>query len=352
MKKIIIGFVFCLSFFLVSCSDDDNNESTNVESIKILETVNDTIYLFNGDEYRIKLQTVPANSEVKFYSTNPVSFRVNQNTGLIMTTAGGVGTVIAFAPNGDGWTKAITTVFVTEYVEKISVKAGKETRILATNGSATLSSDFVVSRFTATNKKVTYSSSDPDIVSVDANSGLIRYVSRGIAEITAKAEDEGGVVSDPITVYSGYKYVEVSRTTNGAVGTASETASGYTITRAHDGNTTNSASYCWRTTGLNSPEWLMIDLKSKKDLSQLYFKKGYNTKTMEVYYHPSDEDGITGNSEGFVQFYSYVFANSSWATVTYDIFPEVISTRYVLMRFPDTYNTYVAMNEVKFSVVE
>ncbi|MDU1889097.1 MAG: discoidin domain-containing protein [Dysgonomonas sp.] len=334
MKIFIIGCLFCLSLLFVSCSDDDDtNNGTNVESIKILETVNDTIFLFSGDEYQIKLQTVPANSPVKFYSNKPESFRINQSTGMITTTAGGIGTVIAVAPNGNGWTKAVTTVYITEHIEKISVKSGQETHILAANASVSLAGDFEISRSSATNKKLIYISSKPDVVSIDENTGLLRYVSKGIAQITAKAADDEGVVSDPITVYSGYADTKLSK--YDWIATASTTQGNYLPSRVIDGLT--SQSNFWHANWDNPqpfPYYVMIDMKAVKSFSKIVLTRRMNyadNRDMEYYISDISTDGLSADDASFRRIHEFTYGDepASVRVKTFNVFPESFQSRYL-----------------------
>ncbi len=332
MKTYIIGCIFCLSFLFISCSDDDDNTgNANVESIKILETVNDTIFIQKGDEYQVKFETAPANSQIKFYSNKPESFRVNQNTGLITTTAGGVGSLIAIAPNGEGWTKTVTVIYVIEYIEKITLKADKDLRFIASGTSALLSNDFEIESSTATNKKLIYTSSDPSIVSVDKD-GLATSLSKGIVKITAKAADGGPAVSEPITVYSGYADTKLSK--SGWEATAISTQSGnYQTYRIIDDNTTTFWHSSWDRP-LPFPYYVLIDMKAMRSFYKIVLTRRASyadNRDMEYYISDVAMDGLSADDPSFTKLTEYSFGDepASVRTHTYNIFPDAVQSRYL-----------------------
>jgi hypothetical protein len=356
MKNIYYWMGILLLLILAGCSDIDENEgqTVNVESITFQGITNDTIYLKKGDKYQLAATTIPANSPVKFYNTTSESFKVNQSTGEITALAGGVGTVIAIAPNGDSWTKAYCQVSVTENVAQITVSAENIIQILS-SGTRAVSSYFTVLPYTVTNKTLTYESSHPEFATVDPHTGVVTYVSKGYTEIIAKAVDGSNISSEPIQVYSGYATTAIPRNNPAWTATASSTEPPVTGTyrpgRAIDGST--SGGNFWHASWSNPPQfplYFQIDFGSARTLSEveIYRRSSpqMDVRDVEFYIIPANittEDGITWTDERYVQWGTLSFYGGAVSGTGVDArnklfrtFPETVTSRYLMLKLLNT----------------
>jgi hypothetical protein len=334
-NKYLILVSFVLAVALMACSEEDKNGVIDAESITFTGTT-DTIYLMKGDVYQLKINTVPAGAPVKFSNTNSDAFRVNQS-GEITALAGGLGTVIAMAPNGDSWIKAYCKVLVTENVEEIRLNQANKMNILPPGSALNVSSFFTVLPYSAYNKVATkaviYKSSHPEYATVDPISGIITVVGKGLTEITAVAADANRVTSEQVLVYAGYTTTALSKT--GWTATASTTNGSYAASRAIDGSTSN---YWSSANNTQPPHYLLIDMKAAQAFNRIDLRRRINyqnTKDVEFYITENLGDGVLYNDPSFTKIGEITFGTEAASVTTKGLsaFPATFTSRYLLIKF-------------------
>ncbi|MDD3187596.1 MAG: Ig-like domain-containing protein, partial [Bacilli bacterium] len=143
------------------------------------------------DTYEVKYDVNPTDqkSNVTFASTNTSIATVNDN-GLV--TAQGIGTayIKVFSKTNEDVFAILTVIVNSNTEEKIdidSIYLNKTNLELYENTKYTLS--YNINPVYATNKEVTWSSSDKNILTVDSN-GLITAVSPGVATVKIVSNDD------------------------------------------------------------------------------------------------------------------------------------------------------------------
>lgn len=181
---------------VITVTSNDNPEIFATCRVKVVQpiksiTLNSTFQeMWVGSKYAIIPDIQPAdadNKNVTYVSSDPSVASVDEN-GIVTALKGGT-TVIEITTEQYGL-KATCTILVKEYVTSITLDAderylglGKTDKLTATVGADT-----------ATNKSVIWSSSDPNICSVDQQ-GYITGNNLGNAVITVTAADGSGVVA-------------------------------------------------------------------------------------------------------------------------------------------------------------
>ena len=124
------------------------------------------------------------------WSTNKESVASVDENGLVTAAGAGEATITATAADGSG-KKAECKITVVQKVTGITLNKDEET--LDVGSTLQLTAD--VSPDSATNKDVTWSTSDKEVADVDEN-GLVTAVGTGEATITATAADGSGVKAE------------------------------------------------------------------------------------------------------------------------------------------------------------
>ena len=161
-----------------------------VESITLDKT---SLSLIKGEAAVLNATVLPADATdktVSWSSSNPAVARVDQD-GIVTATGGGRAAITAKA----GGKSAVCNVTVTVPVE--SVTLSKTSLTLDVGSSETLTA--TVNPADATDKSVSWSSSDTSIAQVDQN-GIVTAVKGGNAVITAKAGEKTATCSVKVTV--------------------------------------------------------------------------------------------------------------------------------------------------------
>lgn len=144
-----------------------------------------------GTSRTLKVQVSPTNAtnrKVAWKSSNPSVVSVNQS-GKLRAKKTGTAKITVRAKDGSG-TKAVCRITVKRkivYVEKVSLSASRME--LKVGKSCTLTAQAKPDR--ATNRKVHWFSSNPDVASVNGK-GVVQAKSEGIAVIRAVAADGSG----------------------------------------------------------------------------------------------------------------------------------------------------------------
>lgn len=348
MKTIykFIPFLFILfGGFITGCSDDDDNKR-NVEAIKILETVEDTIFIDKYDTHQVKIETTPKNQTANYFSTNASVFTVNDE-GIITANEGGVGFLHVVAPNATGWTRATCVIDVTSYVESIEV-IDKSLVILAIDGTLNVSSRFKALPESAKTKTLAYKSSNPAVATVDEK-GVVTSITKGIVEITALSTDgKYNVESDPITVYSGYSRNQLSK--SGWTATASsQYSSSFTASKIIDGSTGTN----WICgSGIQPPHWVLIDMRAVRDFHNIIMTKGSYAyfKGFKIYISDEDVDNLDVEDPSFTLLIDDAITSAS--TYQWNSFPETVnSARYIKIYLDNMTQVYAGIAEIDLYLV-
>lgn len=212
-----------------------------------LDTNTLTLYVNETKQMKRKaLPIVATNRKVSFTSNNK-QVAVVSNKGTVRAKKQGTATITCTAADGSG-VSATCTVTVKKHVKKILVRKTKYTLHKGDKKKLTAK----ITPATADNKTVTWSSSNPGIVSVD-NEGNITAAGNGTATITCTAQDGSRVTGkSTITVEPRYKLEieDIGTITAGDTVTAKaklKTAEGTIVkTSAKQGNGTNSP-FIWST---------------------------------------------------------------------------------------------------------
>lgn len=181
---------------VITVTSNDNPEIFATCKVKVIQpitgiTLNSTYQeMWVGSKYAIIPDIQPAdadNKKVTYISSDPEVASVDEN-GIVTALKGGT-TVIEITTEQYGL-KATCTILVKEYVTSITLDASEKYLGLGKTGKLTAT----VEAATATNRNVVWSSSDPNICSVDQQ-GNITGNNLGNAVITATAADGSGVVA-------------------------------------------------------------------------------------------------------------------------------------------------------------
>lgn len=198
----------------------------DVESISIISS----LYVELGTSYTFTTSIVPDNATNKFItytnSDNNV-LSINEELGTITTKAIGITTITVTTINGK-----TATCDVTVYVPAInvtSVDLDSNTNSMYVGQTFTLSE--TVNPSDASNKNVTWGSSDSDVASVDLN-GVVMAKDSGVATITVTTEDGAKIDNCVVTVSYDYKNVSFSsgNSTSGSVPDSVQIVNGNNVT--------------------------------------------------------------------------------------------------------------------------
>lgn len=168
------------------------SSAINVECIQLNKT---SIRLEEGDTFELTATVCPeyaTNKSINWTSSNESVATVTD--GVITAKSLGTAYICAEAKDGSG-EEAICSVEVTDDVLVRSITLDQSECTIAANGAVWLRE--TVCPEDATNKRVVWSSSNPEIVFVNPNGGLSSAQGKeGQAKIIATAEDNGGAYAE------------------------------------------------------------------------------------------------------------------------------------------------------------
>ena len=149
-----------------------------------------------GGTERLTATVLPSNATNKnvTWSSTDTSVAVVDSNGNVSAIK--VGNAVITATTEDGG-KTATCILTVDPVSVTGVNLNKSSLTLLVGGSETLTATVAPSN--ATNKRVSWSSSNTSVVTVDSN-GKVNAVSGGTATITATTEDGGKTASCSVTV--------------------------------------------------------------------------------------------------------------------------------------------------------
>lgn len=191
MKRYFVCAVMALMAILWGCE----KKPVLVETVSLSET---TLTLVEGETKILTAEIAPANAEDQSvtWSTNDKSV-VTVEDGTVTAIKAGEATVTATA-NDKGGAKAECKVTVTAAkVAVTGVSLNHTSLTVAAGGNAKLTA--TVAPTNATNKSVTWSSSDEAIATVDSE-GNVTVKSAGTATITVTTKDRGKTATCTVTV--------------------------------------------------------------------------------------------------------------------------------------------------------
>ena len=160
-----------------------------VKKIKLNKT---SITIYVGETYKLKATVSPSNASNKkvTWSSSNKKVATVSSSGKITAKKAGTATITCKAKDGSGKkAKVKVTVTKKKTVKVTSVDLDRNSMSLTPGKTYTLSYD--ISPSNATNKDVTWKSSDTDVATV-TSSGKVTAVSVGSAVITATAKDGSG----------------------------------------------------------------------------------------------------------------------------------------------------------------
>lgn len=179
---------------------------TQVNSITLNESA---IALYAGEKEQLTAKVLPEDADypaVEWITSNSSVAKVDEN-GLVTGVSAGTATITCKATDGSG-VSASCEITVKQYVTSITLPF--KSSIVRIGYTNKLNPTILPEN--ASNKKVTWSSSDDAIATVNS-SGLVTGVSAGTATITCKATDGSGVeASCEATVLNMVKSIVLNKT--------------------------------------------------------------------------------------------------------------------------------------------
>lgn len=157
-----------------------------------------TLTMTAGDTYKLTATVSPSNATNKnvTWSSNKTSVATVDSNGNVTAVAAGSATITVKTVDGSkAATCSVTVKPATVAVTGVTVSP---TTLSLTEGQSH-SLTYVVSPTNATNKNVTWSSSNTSVATVDSN-GKVTAVSGGYATVTVKTEDGGKTANCNVTV--------------------------------------------------------------------------------------------------------------------------------------------------------
>lgn len=169
-------------------------KKVNVKSVKLNNT---SVQLKRGDKTTLKATISPSNASNKSVSWSSSNKNVAKVDSKGKVTAVANGTATITCKTKDKGKTATCKVTVSNTIKVTSVKLNKTAATLAKGKTLTLTA--TVSPSNATNKKVTWSSSNTKVATVNS-SGKVTAVAAGTATITCKTNNNNKTATCKITV--------------------------------------------------------------------------------------------------------------------------------------------------------
>lgn len=207
----------------------------NVTGISLCST---SLSMIEGNTASLTATVTPSdatNKDITWTSNNTNVAKVS-DSGLVTAISAGSATITATAADGSGLSAACK-VYVESAIVYVSSVSLSNTSVSLTEGD-TKYLTYSISPSNATNKEVTWSSSNTSVATVDAF-GMITAKSAGSATITAKANDGSGVKATcNVSVQSATVYVS-SITLNSSSLSMTEGDTQYLSVSVYPSNATN-----------------------------------------------------------------------------------------------------------------
>ena len=170
-------------------------EITQVEKIDLVES---SLELFFGDKHKLEtIITPPTATDQKLtWQSDNLDVATVDQSGVVTATGVGTATIACFSSDGMKKDECLVTVKMI-FIE--SVKLDKKTLDLEPGQEAVLTAEITPSN--ATEKKLYWSSSNPEVATVDDN-GVVKALSNGATTITVLTSYGGLTTSCQVTVTS------------------------------------------------------------------------------------------------------------------------------------------------------
>lgn len=162
-----------------------------------------------GEKCRLTATVSPdnaSNKNVTWTSNAPTVATVDPSTGEVEAKAVGTATITATADGkSDYCTVNVTAAGQTVAVEGVSIQGAPTFKVGATGRFGA-----TITPANATNKNVTWTSSNPAVMTIDANSGAVRALAVGTTVITVTTEDGNKTATYDVTVTAATTNVAVT----------------------------------------------------------------------------------------------------------------------------------------------
>ena len=178
-----------------------------VESVKVND---ERRIMYTGTTDRFEVTVCPHNATnklVRWSSTNTNVATVDPATGRVTAISAGTARIIATAQDGTGKSGACELT-VKPAIPVKGVTIGSSTYTMKVGETTRLS--YSVYPVDATNQRVTWCSSDPNVAEVGSRNRKITAKHAGKTTITVTTDDGNFVASCEVTVISWYKYVLIN----------------------------------------------------------------------------------------------------------------------------------------------
>ncbi len=213
-----------------SCTVKVTSDAVQVESVALNKTA---LALTVGGSETLTATILPenaANKNVTWTSSNPAVATVVD--GKVTALAAGNSTITVKTVNGKTDTCTVTvTAGTTIPVTGVSIPA---TFTFKVGASSRFAATIVPEN--ATNKNVTWTSSNPAVLTIDANTGIVKALAAGTAIITATTVDGGKTATCTVTVTADVAVTSVSVTKTLVVGKGATKALKATVAPANATN--------------------------------------------------------------------------------------------------------------------
>lgn len=200
---IIIAFSFLL--FTISCSDDDKDiKVVNVTLKNAKQQSNNTmlISLYDNETMELQPQVIPTNAtnQAVEYETDSEDFIVSPE-GVLTPTKPGDGKGNVTVKSVASGTKTTYPVVITDHQIAITgIRFGGNPTTLEKNQVYDFSKFVAITPLNAFDVTIRYSSSDEQVIKVDAITGSVTAISAGTAEITVIGSNVKATVEDKVIV--------------------------------------------------------------------------------------------------------------------------------------------------------
>ena len=241
------------------------------------------------------------NKSVTWKSSNENIAKVNAN-GVVTGVSAGTCTITVSTSNNISSSKEITVLSNTILVDKITIN-GSTNINMKVGGTKFLS--YTISPADATNKKVTFKSSNPNVVYVDSN-GIMAAIGTGTAVVTVTSNDGSKTAAINVTVI-----------TSTASGTSSSSSTSSNIS---DNNDNNSSSY-------SSSSSFSNDSYSYNDNSSTNYNSSDSYDYSTGYCNADNMITITHNEKG-VAIVSTISFNNTKPFIKTGKIPQLEVTQY------------------------
>lgn len=192
---------------IVATADDNSSISAKCSvtvNKKVVKVTGITISGNNaikvGETSQLSAIVEPSNADAQdvSWASNHTDIATISDDGLVKAVAEGTTTITATAKDGSGVTGTYEINVSTNVIDVQSVTLSQTTLDLKV-GDSSVTLTATVAPDNATNKKVTWSSSNANVATVD-QSGKVTAVGKGTAKITVKTEDGGKTAECTVTV--------------------------------------------------------------------------------------------------------------------------------------------------------